>query len=147
MEVPASARRSKGGDVFFWMLMLFIATTVVSALLTPHAQGPQPSALGDFSIPTAQEGRAIPIVYGTVKIAGGNTIWWGDLKVTPIKPSALSVILSFGAAKAIGFEYSLGCQFALCQGPVDALLNIEADAKDIAYGATTILNGNGSENY
>lgn len=147
MEAPASARRSKGGDVFFWMLMLFIATTVVSALLSPHPHGPQPSALGDFSIPTAQEGRAIPVVYGTVKIAGGNTVWWGDLKVRPIQPSATAVIFSFGAAKATGFQYYLGCQFALCQGPVDALIGIQADAKDVPYTSATINNGNGSENY
>jgi hypothetical protein len=98
------------------LLLLFVATTVVGALLSPHPQGPQPSALGDFSIPTAEEGRAIPVVYGTVKIKGGNTVWWGDLLVKPIKPSALEVIFSFGQAKSTGFQYFLGCQFALFHG-------------------------------
>ena len=125
---------------------MFVATTVVGALLAPRNAGPSPSALGDFSVPTAQEGRAIPVVLGTVKISGGNTVWWGDLKVKPIQPSLLSVIFSFGMAKSTGFQYYLGCQFALCHS-VDLLLNIEADKKDVPYVATPILNGNGSENY
>lgn len=126
---------------------MFVATTVVGALLTPHQQGPSPSALGDFSVPTAQEGRAIPVILGTVKLQGGNTVWWGDLKINPIKPSLLATIFSFGAAQDLGFEYYLGVQFALCQGPVDALLSIQADKKDVPYTTTLVPNGAGSENY
>ena len=102
---------------------------MVGALLAPHPQGPQPSALGDFSVPTAEEGRAIPIVAGTCKIAGGNTTWWGDLKSKAIKVGG--GILSFFSSTVIGYKYYLGCQFMLCHGPIDALLSIEADKKDI----------------
>ena len=82
-----------------------------------------------------------------MKIKGGNTVWWGDLYVKPIQPTLIEVIFSFGQAKATGFQYFLGCQFALCQGTVDALIAIESDAKDLDYTSTTILNGIGTENY
>ena len=131
----------------FWLLLLLtVATTVVGALLAPHPHI-YPSALGTFSLPTAQEGRAIPVVFGTVMIKGGNTVWWGDLKAVPIKASAFDIILSFGMAQIRGYKYFLGVQFALCQGPVDALTGIQADTKSLPYTATTILNGNGTENY
>jgi hypothetical protein len=125
------------------LLLLFVATTVVGALLAPHPQGPQPSALGDFSLPTAEEGRAIPVVFGTCMIKGGNTVWWGDLKTKAIKTGG--GILSFGRTQTTGYKYFLGVQFMLCHGPVDALINIEADVKDLTYTPTTVLNGNGSE--
>jgi hypothetical protein len=129
----------------FWLLLLlFVATTVVGALLAPHPHGPQPSALGDFSVPTAEEGRAIPVVFGTVMIKGGNTVWWGDLSSKPIKVSG--GILSFGKTQITGYKYYLGCQFMLCHGPVDALVDIQADVKSIPRTLATILNGDGSEN-
>src|ERR1700676_3295058 len=127
------------------MLLLFVATTVVGALLSPHPRGPQPSALGDFSVPTAEEGRAIPVVFGTCMIKGGNTVWWGDLKSKPVKVSA--GILGFGKTTITGYTYYLGCQFMLCHGPVDVLVDIQADVKSIPRTTSAILNGDGSENY
>jgi hypothetical protein len=132
---------------------MFVATTVVGALIAPHAVGPQPSALGDFSVPTAEEGRAIPVVFGTCMIRGGNTVWWGDLKSQAINPptNVMGAIFSFGASllstQIIGYKYFLGCQFMLCRGPVDALVQIEADQKDIPITTEVITNGDGSENY
>ncbi|MGH9685294.1 MAG: phage tail protein [Candidatus Acidiferrales bacterium] len=127
-----------------------VAMTVVSALLAPHPKM-MPSALGDFSVPTAEEGRAIPVIFGTVKIAGGNTVWWGDLAVRPVhqQQNLLSEIMSFGLGgnQIVGYKYFLGVQFCLCHGPVDELVGIQADVKAVSYTPTTILNGNGSENY
>lgn len=143
MAQQASAR----GAVFFWItLLLYVATTVVGALLTPHPKM-RASALGDFDLPTAQEGRAVPIVFGTVMIKGGNTVWWGDLRTQAIHQGVLATILAFGHSQIIGYKYFLGVQFALCHGPVDALVGIQANVEELAYTPTTILNGNGTENY
>jgi len=146
MAAQASVSSQKGGAIFFWLLLLlFVATTVVGALLAPHPKGPLPSALGDFSVPTAEEGRAIPVVFGTCMIKGGNTTWWGDLKTKAIKVGG--GILSFGRTQTTGYKYYLGCQFMLCHGPVDALVDIQADVKSVPRTLTTILNGNATENY
>jgi hypothetical protein len=126
--------------------LLFVATTVVGVLLAPHPKGPQPSALGDFSVPTAQEGRAIPIVFGTCLIKGGNTVWWGDLKSTKILSGG--GIMELGRTQTVGYKYFLGCQFVLCHGPVDALVDIQADQKSVKRTASVVLNaGTGTENY
>lgn len=71
--------------VWWLALLLFAGTTVLSALLQRRPREVQPSALGDFTFPTAQEGRAIPVVYGTVKLAAPNVVWYGDMLVQAIK--------------------------------------------------------------
>ena len=131
--------------MFWLLLLLFVATTVVGALLAPHPRGPQPSALGDFSVPTAEEGRAIPVVFGTCIIKGSNTVWWGDLKSKAIKVGG--GILSFGRTQTVGYKYFLGLQSMQCHGPIDALVDIQADVKHVPYTTSVKLNGNGSENF
>jgi Putative phage tail protein len=129
--------------VFWLVLLLFIATTVIGELLTPKPKVVK-SGLGDFNFPTAQEGRAIPVVGGTVNITGGNTVWWGDLLIRPILTR--ESIIAFSST-ITGYKYYIGVQYALCWGPVDSLQQINADAKSVPYTVTPILNGNGSENY
>lgn len=127
----------------FWLvLLLFVATTVIGELLAPKGQKPTAGALGDFNFPTAAEGRAIPVVFGTVRIGGGNTVWWGDLLVKAIKKRAS--FLSF-SSQIIGYKYSIGVQYALCHGPIDALISIDSDGKNLPYTTTVISNGNGTE--
>ena len=41
--------------------------------------------LDDFDLPTAEEGRPIPVVFGTMLLRGPNVVWAGDLKVDPIR--------------------------------------------------------------
>lgn len=129
--------------MFFLVLLLFIATTVIGQLLAPKNRT-HPGALGDFNFPTAQEGRAIPVVGGTVSLKGGNTTWWGDLKVTPVKQRAS--ILSF-SSQIVGYYYFIGVQYMLCWGALDELIQINADNKSIPYSSELVNNGNGSENY
>jgi hypothetical protein len=113
--------------MFIFLLLVFVATTVISILMRP-ANKLLASSLGDFQFPTATEGRAIPVVFGTVKIGGGNTVWWGDLKLQKIKQGGVLSYLS-GGPQIVGYKYEIGVQYVLCQGEVDALVSIECDAK------------------
>lgn len=36
-------------------------------------------------MPTAEEGREIPVIFGEVLITGANCVWYGDLYAQPIK--------------------------------------------------------------
>jgi hypothetical protein len=109
------------------MLLIYVATTVISALLAAKNKT-RPSALGDFQFPTAEEGRAIPVVFGTVKLTGGNTVWWGDLRSEGMKAGSF---LGIGGT-VVGYKYYIGVQYALCQGIVD-LLALQCDAKPVPY--------------
>ena len=114
----------------FWvMLLIYVATTVISALLAAKNKV-RPSPLGDFQFPTAEEGRAIPVIFGTVKLTGGNTVWWGDLRSSTIKAGGIFGI----GGTVVGYKYFIGVQYVLSQGPVD-LMSIECDGKPVAFAS------------
>lgn len=62
-----------------------VVSYVIQAALQPKPQAPKAAALADFDVPTAEEGRAIPVVFGTVVITGSNCVWYGDLGKVAIK--------------------------------------------------------------
>ena len=68
-----------------WFIVIFIASVAASYALSPKPEKPKPAGLGDINTPTAEPGRAIPIVFGTVVIKDPNTVWYGDLSTTPIR--------------------------------------------------------------
>jgi hypothetical protein len=70
---------------FIFQLALLVISYYVSAALAPKPPQPKPAALEDFDIPLAEEGRAIPVVFGTVVINSPSVMWYGDLRSTPIK--------------------------------------------------------------
>jgi hypothetical protein len=125
---------------FWFAFFLFVGSTVLSALLQKRPKDVQPSSLGDFQAPTAQEGRPIPVVFGTVKLAAPNVVWFGDLKVVPIKKKS-GGFLGIGAKKVtVGYKYYAGLWMALCHGVVDELLDIVVGEKSL--GGTTSVREN-----
>jgi hypothetical protein len=74
---------------FIARLVLGLALSALSYALNPRPKReiPQAAALDDLGLPTAEEGRPIPVVFGTVLITGPNVVWAGDLRVDPIRES------------------------------------------------------------
>lgn len=70
---------------FLIQLAVLVVSSIISYALAPKPPSPKPAALGDFDVPTAEEGRPIPVVFGTVTITGPNVIWYGDLGIEPIR--------------------------------------------------------------
>lgn len=70
---------------FFFQLALLVISYFVSAALAPKPPKPKPASLEDFDIPVAEQGRPIPVVFGTVLITGANVMWYGDLRTTAIQ--------------------------------------------------------------
>lgn len=66
-------------------LAIIIIAALVSYALAPKPPSPKPAGLDDIDAPTAEEGRPIPVVFGTRKIKGPNVVWYGDLSTTAIK--------------------------------------------------------------
>lgn len=69
----------------FVQLVVAIVLAVISYALAPKPPAPKPAALEDFDVPTAEEGRAIPVLFGEVEIKGANVMWYGDLDRRAIK--------------------------------------------------------------
>jgi len=119
----------------FWiMLLINVITFLVTELLRPkpNIEDAKPSGLGDFNVPTATEGRAVPLIWGRVKVSGPNVVWYGDLVADPITEKVKTGLFSSDTVTT-GFRYSIGLQMALCRGPVDLLVNIRND-ESFAWG-------------
>jgi hypothetical protein len=71
----------------FTALVVLVVAAVISYALAPKPPTQPPPALEDFTVPTAEEGRPVPVVFGEVWITGSNVLWYGDLSTTPIRRS------------------------------------------------------------
>lgn len=60
------------------MLLIAVAVSVVSYVLTPKPKQPKPEAAKDLDDPVAEAGMPVPVVVGTVTVKGLNTLWFGD---------------------------------------------------------------------
>ena len=69
---------------------LFVASIIISRALTPKPkiETPTPAGLDDFEAPIASESTPIPVLFGTRWISRPNVVWYGDLRVTPIRKSS-----------------------------------------------------------
>jgi hypothetical protein len=111
----------------FWNIVFAIASYALQLLLAPKPENAKAKTLSDFQLPTAEEGRSIPPVFGTVDIASPNVTWDGDLKKDGIKgPRRYGF---FGPRQILGYKYSLGIQMGLCHGPADFIKSIRAGGK------------------
>lgn len=106
-------------------IVISAITIALSELLRPKPkfENARPAKLGDFSFPTAMEGRVIPILWGRIKVTGPNVVWYGDLRQKSIKKKLPTGLFS---SKHIitGFRYFIGIQFAFCRGVADGLTKI-----------------------
>lgn len=63
---------------WFFSLLIGLAISVVAYLLRPKPQKAPPPAVQDLDAPTAEAGRAIPVVFGSIEIKGLNVLYVTD---------------------------------------------------------------------
>jgi hypothetical protein len=72
---------------FVYYLVVMVVAALVSQALAPKPPEPKPASLSDIDVPTAEEGRPIPVVFGSVLLRGAYVVGDGDLEADPIKKS------------------------------------------------------------
>jgi len=96
-------------------LLLWVISFVLTDYFRERLPSQTASGIGDFNIPTATEGRPVPIcIGGTVRFEAPNCIWYGDFAAVE-RTTETGVI--FKKDEVIGFEYLLALQYALFKGP------------------------------
>lgn len=103
----------------------------------PKVDKPKPTALGDYQVPTAQEGRVYPVFWGTVRIKGANCAWYGDYKPVAITQKQKTGLFS-STRVTLGYKYNLGIQLILGHGKIDDLLGMRFDDKDVTLFDKTV---------
>ena len=71
--------------MFVAFVVAFAVSLAVSFAMAPSTQAAPASGIGDFDVPTAEDGREIPVLFGTKEITGSNTVWYGDLRSEAIR--------------------------------------------------------------
>lgn len=111
---------------------------------TGRVKGARSYRLADLSVQTSTYGKMIPAVYGTTRIAG-NVIW-----SLPIKEHTLVSRQGGGKGGGSGkvstttsYSYSVTLALALCEGEIDQVLRVWADATlvDITEGVYRLYKG------
>lgn len=71
-------------DLAVAFLMMVVSEALRAVGMAPKAppQAPEP---GKLDVPTAEEGKPIPVIFGTCLVKSPNVIWYGDAATTPIK--------------------------------------------------------------
>lgn len=126
----------------FWFAFLWwLGTSIASALLAkPKIENARPSGLDDFQVPTATEGRVVPIIVGKVQIKGPNVVWYGDLTTTAITEK-VGGFFGIGAKSVTkAYEYRIGVQMGICRGPIDGFDRIWLGDKIVKTGETGAAN-------
>ena len=70
-----------------WPLMvaLWVASFVLTYALMPKPNKPKPPGIGNIDAPTVEEGREIPIVFGTRIVKGINILATCDFGTVALK--------------------------------------------------------------
>ncbi len=76
----------------FPQLLTSLVFMIISSALQESARA-QPAQLkppepGKLDIPTAEEGRPVPVIFSTCMVKSSNVVWYGDANTAPIKQSA-----------------------------------------------------------
>jgi hypothetical protein len=66
-------------------LIVMVVAYILSVALRPTPKPPASSTLADINIPTVDQGTPVPVVFGDVWIENWMVLWYGDLRVDPIK--------------------------------------------------------------
>lgn len=75
---------------WFVMMLVSLALNVIAYLLQPKPKTSQPASTEDMEDPTAEAGRPIPVLFGTMTIKGTNILWYGEKQVTTYKKKSSS---------------------------------------------------------
>jgi hypothetical protein len=73
--------------MWVWYVAVFVVSLLAAYATRPKPQNQPPPGFGDIKAPTAEEGREIPVLFGTREMPAPNVVWYGDFQATPVKKS------------------------------------------------------------
>ena len=99
-----------------------------------------PASLDSFNVTRAQEGMALLLIYGRVRLPG-NIIWYGDLKTEPIESEAGGKgMMGGGGSTTTGYRYYVSCWQAIGFGKLNLVKTYINDQEETPQADNTIYN-------
>jgi hypothetical protein len=59
-------------------IAIAVVISLVAYAIMPKPKAAKPPETSDMDSPTAEAGRPVPVVFGTVMVKGLNVLWFGD---------------------------------------------------------------------
>ena len=118
----------------------WLAGVMIAGVVDPMVIRQQGPRLDDLKVQTSTWGKMIPIIYGSMRVAG-NVIWSSDLHETKHTESGGK---GGPQTEATTYTYSVNVAVSICMGPVFGIRKIWANGKVIytaesSASATAIL--------
>lgn len=63
---------------FLIPLLISLAVSAASYLIMPKPKVPKPDAARQADTPTAEAGKPIPVIFGTITVEETNILWYGE---------------------------------------------------------------------
>jgi predicted phage tail protein len=67
---------------FLAVFAIGLGLMVIGFMLMPKPKQPKPTTVDDLQTPTAEAGRPVPVIMGSMEISGLNVLWWGDKSIS-----------------------------------------------------------------
>ncbi len=64
--------------MWFIQLLLGVVLNIAAYLLMPKPKNDQPASTRDLDDPTADAGRPVPVVFGSMRVQSLNVLWYGE---------------------------------------------------------------------
>jgi len=98
-----------------WLsLFLWAASTMLSYVLRPRLPNVQPAGKSDFQIPTVEEGRTIPKVFGTVHLKAPMVAWYSYRTFAITESHGFDHI-------TVAYRYIVTAELIYCSGQIDVV--------------------------
>ncbi len=148
MGAASAAGAAALGAGAFITMAAFTVGTALGQYLFPtkmNVQNMKPASLSDFSYNQANEGMPVPLIYGTVKMAG-NIIWYGNL-VTEEQKQHVSGGKGHHSGQDVvtGYKYYVDLWVSLGMGQLQILDTYNNEKKEaLQYDSMIFNDGTGS---
>jgi len=66
-------------------LVYLLIVVIIAVALQPKTPEQKPPSLDEIDVPTAEQGRPIPVVFGTYVVQSPNIVWYGNLHFNKVR--------------------------------------------------------------
>ena len=128
---------------FFIYMIVMIVLTLIADLTRPVPKSPKRPGIGDFTFPTVEATRKVPVVWGKPLLRGPNLTWWGDLRIVKIVKKVKGVFTD--KKYTAGYKYHIGMHMAFCVGDGNVRL-LKLLCQDEVIWTGNLASGRGTVN-
>lgn len=122
----------------WWFIAIWVVSAIAVYFLMPKPEVLDNPSVEEVDIPVAEDGKAIPVLFGTRDTESFNVVWWGDVATVEFKVSGGDSTWYQDIEDVHGgYYYFVGIHAVLFHGPIDHISRVMSDDKLAWEGENT----------